>query len=76
MGGCQNYGLFLGALYNTALVSRGDPKGDHNFDNHPHGPFGLGLSSRTPVGVRAPALAGAHPVIAPAREIFPKGCMY
>ena len=39
MGGCQNYGPFLGALnirfrnyYNR------DPKRDHNFDIHPHGP--------------------------------------
>ena len=28
MGGCRNYGPFFGSL--------GDPKGDHNFDNHPY----------------------------------------
>ena len=33
MGGCQNYGLFLGPL-NTRF--RMDPKRDHNFDNHPY----------------------------------------
>ena len=32
MGGCQNYGPFLGTLpyYNR------DPKRDHSFDNHPY----------------------------------------
>ena len=35
MGGCQNYGPCFGLWYNTALVFR-DPKGDHNFDNHPY----------------------------------------
>ena len=35
MGGCQNYGPFLGPWYYTAPVFRG-PKGDHNFDNHPY----------------------------------------
>ena len=33
MGGCQNYGPFLGTLpYYT-----GDPEKNHNFDNHPNG---------------------------------------
>ena len=31
MGGCQNYGPFLGPYYNR------DPKRDHYFDNHPYG---------------------------------------
>ena len=34
VGGCQNYGPFLGPWYNTVLVFA-DAKGDHNFDNHP-----------------------------------------
>ena len=34
MGGCQNYGPFLGTL-NIRCHSNRDPKGDHNFDNHP-----------------------------------------
>ena len=46
MGGCQNYGPFLGPLYNTApTVYLGYPKGDPNFDNYPHG-----------------SSSGAHPV--------------
>ena len=36
MGGCQNYGPFLGPYYNTAPNNFGYPKRDHNFDNHPH----------------------------------------
>ena len=37
MGGCQNYGPFLGPHYNTAPTSYlGHRKRDHNFDNHPH----------------------------------------
>ena len=35
MGSCQNYGPFLGTLNNRCRISR-DPKGDHNFDNHPY----------------------------------------
>ena len=35
MGGCQNYGPFLGPSIMRHLVFRG-PKGDHNFDNHPY----------------------------------------
>ena len=31
IGGCQNYGPFLG----TRLSNR-DPKRHHNFDNHPY----------------------------------------
>ena len=36
MGGCQNYGPFLGPYYNTGPntgPNLGDPKRDHNFDN-------------------------------------------
>ena len=36
MGGCQNYGPFLGPCYNTGPntgPNLGDPKRDHNFDN-------------------------------------------
>ena len=35
MGGCQNYGPFLGTLNNRCRTILGDPKRDHNFDNHP-----------------------------------------
>ena len=38
MGGCQNYGPFLGPCFNTGPntgPNLGDPKRDHNFDNHP-----------------------------------------
>ena len=40
MGGCQNYGHFLGPCYNPGSntgLNLGDPKRDHNFDNHPYG---------------------------------------
>ena len=36
MGGCQNYGPFLGPYYNTGPnlgAYLGDPKTEHNFDN-------------------------------------------
>ena len=33
MGGCQNYGPFLGTLN---IRGRIIPKRDHNFDNHPY----------------------------------------
>ena len=36
MGGCQNYGPFLGPYYNTAPIILGTPKRDHNFDNYPY----------------------------------------
>ena len=39
MGGCQNYGPFLGPYYNTGPntgPNLGDPKRDHNFDNPPY----------------------------------------
>ena len=35
VGGCQNYGPFLGPYYNTAPNIFGYPKRDHSFDNHP-----------------------------------------
>ena len=35
MGGCQNYGPFLGPIIIRHLIFR-DPKGDHSFDNHPY----------------------------------------
>ena len=34
MGGCQNYGPFLGPGYSTARI--GTPKWDPNFYNHPY----------------------------------------
>ena len=37
MGGCQNYGPFLGPQYSTAPKILGHPKGDHNFDSQPYG---------------------------------------
>ena len=39
MGGCQNYGPFLGPYYNTGPntgPNLGDPRTDHNFDNPPY----------------------------------------
>ena len=39
MGDCQNYGPFLGPIYNTGPntgPNLGDPKRDHNFDNLPY----------------------------------------
>ena len=38
MGGCQNYGPFLGTL--NIKRCRRDPKRDHNFDNRPYGENG------------------------------------
>ena len=38
VGGCQNYGHFLGPCYDTGPntgPNLGDPKRDHNFDNPP-----------------------------------------
>ena len=36
MGGCQNYGPFLGTLNIRGRIIIGIPKRDHNFDNHPY----------------------------------------
>ena len=36
MGGCQNYGPFLGTLTIRCRIIKGTPKKDRNFDNHPH----------------------------------------
>ena len=36
MGGCQNYGPFLGTLSIRCRTIIGTQKGDHNFDNHPY----------------------------------------
>ena len=36
MGGCQNYGPFLGPWYNTAPTIHGTQKGAKNFDNYPY----------------------------------------
>ena len=36
IGGCQNYGPFLGTREKKAPHYNGDPKRDHNFDNHPY----------------------------------------
>ena len=36
MGGCQNYGPFLGTLTNRCRIIKGTQKKDRNFDNHPH----------------------------------------
>ena len=43
MGGCQNYGPFLGPYYNTAPNVFGYPKRDHNFDNYPYRFLDLGF---------------------------------
>ena len=36
MGGCQNYGPFLGTLNIRCRKINKDPKRDQHFDNHPH----------------------------------------
>ena len=37
IGGCQNYGPFLGTLNIRCLtINNRDRKRDHNFDNHPY----------------------------------------
>ena len=36
MGGCQNYGPFLGTLNTTCRIIIGIQKRDHNTDNHPY----------------------------------------
>ena len=36
MSGCQNYGPFLGTLFQYGTKYLGYPKRDHNFDNHPY----------------------------------------
>ena len=47
MVGCQNYCPLLGPLNNTRCrtIIR-SPKRDHDFDNHPYGPFGYNLAIR------------------------------
>ena len=35
MGGCQNYGPFVGSLLYYGTYYLGYPKRHHNFDNHP-----------------------------------------
>ena len=42
MGGCQNYGPFLGTLNTWCRIIIGIHKRDHNFDNHPY-TWGLGF---------------------------------
>ena len=37
MGGCQNYGTFLGTLNNRCRSIIGTQKGTINLDNHPFG---------------------------------------
>ena len=59
MGSCQNYGPFFGgSLNNRCRIKIRDPKGDHNFDNHPCGVCGSWLFCGS--GHRAP-----KPEIAP-----------
>ena len=36
MGGCQNYGPFLGTLNIRGRIIIGNQKRDPNFDNHPY----------------------------------------
>ena len=36
MGGCQNYGPFLGTLNIRGRIIIGTPKRDHNFDDQPY----------------------------------------
>ena len=35
VGGCQNYGPFVGTLNNRCHIIIGTQDRDHNFDNHP-----------------------------------------
>ena len=50
MGGCQNYGPFLGALHIRCRTIMGNPKRDHNFDNHPYGGRSKGRVSERSLG--------------------------
>ena len=43
MGGCQNYGPFFGYPKYKVPCYNGDPKRDHNFDNHPHVNVNVGI---------------------------------
>ena len=45
MGGCQNYGPFLGTLNIRCHILDKDPKRGHNFDNHPYKPQKVTLLS-------------------------------
>ena len=58
MGGCQNYGPFLGTLNIRGRTIIGIQKRDHNFDNHPYELSfrvrGLGFRLRNAVGIHAP----------------------
>ena len=52
MGGCRNYGPFLGTLNNrcrtiflTLTLGNRDPTRDHNFENHPY--VHLAMSNRS-----------------------------
>ena len=36
MGGCQNYGPFLGTLNIRGRIIIGTQEKDHDFDNHPY----------------------------------------
>ena len=36
MGGCLNYGPFLGTLRIRCRIIKGIQKKDHDFDNHPY----------------------------------------
>ena len=42
MGGCQNYGPFLGSLNTRCRIIIGTQKRDHNLDNHPYAILLLG----------------------------------
>ena len=44
LGGCQNYGPFLGTLNIRCRIIIGIQKRDHNFDNHPYDEYMLVLS--------------------------------
>ena len=46
MGGCPNYGPFLGTLKLRCRIILRDPKRNHNFDNHPYRRFiGMAIGS-------------------------------
>ena len=58
MGGCQNYGTFLGTLNIRCRIIMGIQKGDHNFDNHPYVDNIRGFEILPSIGFRIGGLGG------------------
>ena len=74
MGGCQNYGPFLGPYNITGLntgPNLGDPKRDHHFDNPPYGDFIgiiIAIHSPTPLSTSKPGLGISFPASSSSME--------